>query len=261
MTDNMEQQDDIVSISLLALEFHRARCFHSLAELCTAPPKSSDMRLTVALKILGQRNLGRKDFADPEAITAQFKANLEYENRPTVDELLAQILAAVGAEVSPDEQQETDRGSTPKDDPQWAHLPPPPILASQPNLPPPPDLPAPPVTNSRTRPLAKDMSSNPSARVSDRPEQLGEVAHNQSQRTPTPQGNEFSFSRLASNTRKRTITDFSRQYKIDIVWLLAVANDQLAPHKPLFATTELNPALEDSLRRLLDQYRDLLRSL
>lgn len=98
-----DQKTDIEFVALLALHLYEFQCFGTVAEMCSRLPATDDMRIPVALKLLGSRCTGRTDRADSSAAIANFMAHQASSPRPSTAEILASVLTAVSASgVRPD---------------------------------------------------------------------------------------------------------------------------------------------------------------
>lgn len=231
-----ESQIDGATFAGLALELHRARCFATLAQICVDPPRSTDARLKVALKLLGQKCGGAQDEVDPAMVRQRFIGSSSFAAPANNEEILSRLLLAV-AQV---ESQMPDLLPPPpisEEHGQWAHLPPPPVPQSfTPTTEPEVSAPRPKVDAPETR--REDTSRRPL----------------NTSRVETPRS-AFLFSRTASQVRKQTISDLCQEQQVDLVWLLATANFQLTPSRPLIALTELSPELRETLAPIIAQYR------
>lgn len=98
-----DQKTDIEFVALLALHLYESQCFGTVAEMCSRLPATDDMRIPVALKLLGSRCTGRTDRADSAAVIANFMAHQASSPRPSTGEILASVLTAVSASgIRPD---------------------------------------------------------------------------------------------------------------------------------------------------------------
>jgi hypothetical protein len=98
-----DQKTDIEFVALLALHLYESQCFGTVAEMCSRLPATDDMRIPVALKLLGSRCTGLTDRADSSAVVASFMAHQASSPRPSSAEILASLLTAVSASgVRPD---------------------------------------------------------------------------------------------------------------------------------------------------------------
>lgn len=124
-----ESQIDGATFAGLALELHRARCFATLAQICVDPPRSTDARLKVALKLLGQKCGGAQDEVDPAMVRQRFIESSSFAASANNEDILSHLLLAI-AQV---ESQIPDLLPPPpisEEHGQWAHLPPPPVPQS-----------------------------------------------------------------------------------------------------------------------------------
>lgn len=231
-----ESQIDGATFAGLALELHRTRCFATLARICVDPPRSTDARLKVALKLLGQKCGGAQDEVDPAMVRQRFIESSSFAASANNEEILSRLLLAI-AQV---ESQIPDLLPPPpisEEHGQWAHLPPPPVPQSfTPTT-------EPKVSAPRPKEVAPEIRREDTTR---RPLNTSRVEAPRSA---------FLFSRTASQVRKQTISDLCQEQQVDLVWLLATANFQLTPSRPLIAVTELSPELRETLAPMIAQYR------
>lgn len=240
MSNDPSHQFDVEQSVLLALDLFHAQCFESLSNVCEQLPPACDMKLSVAMRLLAQRHRSKGDVGDPSASFARSAARLTGVSAHNTDELLAMVLAVLSesplpAPPAPSASAEVD----------LSLLPPPPVPRDLTDLPP-----APPITAPHTTRRSAEVSDAEERTHTPRPAWAREVRSSASPMdSSTAPG--FAFSRIAQRRRTQTITDFSRHHRVDIVWLLAVANDLYGIVPPWHAMTELNPEVEGALWQLL----------
>jgi hypothetical protein len=231
-----ESQLDGPTFAGLALEFHRTRCFATLARVCMSPSPSTDARLKVALKLLGQKCEGGQDAVDPAEVRQRFIESYSQAASASTEEILSHLLLAI-AKV---ESQIPDLLPPPpisEEHRQWAHLPPPPVPQSF------SQATEPEVSAPRPKEVVPEIRPD---NATPRPPNTSRVE------SPQPA---FLFSRTASQVRKQTISDLCQEQQVDLVWLLATSNFQFSPSRPLIALTEVSPELRESLGPIIAQYR------
>lgn len=243
MSNDPSHQFDVEQSVLLALDLFHVQCFESLSNVCEQLPPACDMKLSVAMRLLAQRHRSKGDVGDPSASFARSAARLTDASAHNADELLGMVLAALGQSSLPAPPAPPAPSASPAVD--LSLLPPPPVPRDLTDLPP-----APPITAPHTTGRSAEVSDAEERTHTPRPARAGGVRGSAS-----PMGSStapgFAFSRIAQRRRTQTITDFSRHHRVDIVWLLAVANDLYGIVPPWHAMTELNPEVEGALWQLL----------